>query len=108
MIINENNDTIGMRGAFAINDGGYHKWLHTIAGSKDGAAATIDEDRWSGTMESIRKDSERCFGIMKKRFRILHTQSLLHTSTAIDTVFKVCVSLLMMLLNLLLLLHVIC
>ena len=88
LIINEDGDTIDMRGAFAINDGGYHKWTHTIAGSKDASATTVDEDRWSGTMESIRKDSERFFGIMKKRFRILHTQSLLHTSSAIDTVFK--------------------
>ncbi len=34
-----------MRGAFAINDGGNYKWVHTIAGSKDATATTVDEDR---------------------------------------------------------------
>ncbi len=58
-------------GAFAINDGGLQNWIHTIASTKDGQSASNDEGRWSGAMESIRKDSERSFGIMKKRFRIL-------------------------------------
>jgi hypothetical protein len=89
VIVNDQFDTMNMRGAFAINDGGYHNWIHTIAGTKDGQSASTDEGRWSSTMESIRKDSERSFGIMKKRFRILQIQSYLHTSTSIDTVFKV-------------------
>ncbi len=28
--------TIEMRGAHAINAGGYHEWIHTIPGSKEG------------------------------------------------------------------------
>jgi hypothetical protein len=91
VIVNEHRHTINMRGAFAINDGGYHQWLHTIAGTKEAQAASIDEERWAGTMGSIKKDSERCFGITKKRFRILHTQSLLHRAKDIDTIFKVIV-----------------
>ncbi len=63
--------------------------MHTIAGTKEAQAASIQEERWAGTMESIRKDSERYFGIMKKRFRILRIQSLLLTASSIDTVFKV-------------------
>ena len=89
LIVNDNSETIEMRGAFAINDGGYHNWVHTIAGSKEGQSTSVGEDRWSGNMESIRKDFERCFGIMKKRFRILQIQSLLHRSSSIDTIFKV-------------------
>jgi len=89
VIVNEHRLTMNLRGAFAINDGGYHHWVHTIAGTKEEHAATVDEERWGGHMESIRKDSERCFGIMKKRFRILQTQSLLHRARDIDTIFKV-------------------
>ncbi len=37
--------TIAMRGAHAINDGGYHQWIHTIAGIKEGTSAIADEER---------------------------------------------------------------
>ncbi len=93
--------TIDMRGAYAINDGGYHLWVHTLSGSKEGTTATADEERWGGIMESVRKDSERSFGIVKKRFRILHVKSNLHKARYIDTILKV-----MMLLMLLVLLVV--
>ena len=93
--------TIDMRGAHAINDGGYHLWVHTLSGSKEGTTATADEERWGGIMESVRKDSERSFGIVKKRFRILHVKSNLHKARYIDTILKV-----MMLLMLLVLLVV--
>jgi hypothetical protein len=42
--------TIDMQGAHAINDGGYHEWIHTIAGSKEGSSATGDEERWGSAM----------------------------------------------------------
>ncbi len=87
--------TIDMRGAHAINDGGYHEWIHTIAGSKEGTSATADEERWGSTMESVRKDSERCFGVVKKRFRILHVKSNLHKARYIDTIMKVILLLLL-------------
>jgi hypothetical protein len=60
--VDSQGGTIDMRGARAINDGGYREWLHTIAGSKEGTATTDDEARWGSAMESMRKDSERCFG----------------------------------------------
>jgi hypothetical protein len=34
--------TIGMRGAHAIIDGGYHECIHTIAWSKEGSSSTVD------------------------------------------------------------------
>jgi len=82
-------DTMEMRGAHCINDGGYHNWVHTIEGTKEGYAATAAEERWGGIMESLRKDSERCFGILKKRFRILSLPFLLHKAKSIDTIMKV-------------------
>ncbi len=78
--------TIDMRGAHAINDDGYHMWVHTLSGSKEGTSATTDEERWEGIMESVKKDSERSFGIVKKRFRILHVKSNLHKARSIDTI----------------------
>lgn len=87
--LNADYDTIDMRGAHAINDGGYHNWVHTLSGTKEGTAATVDEERWGGLMESVRKDSERCFGIVKKRFKILHVKSNLHKARSIDTIMKV-------------------
>ncbi len=90
VFINGDNETMEMRGAHAIDDGGYHNWSHTIAGTREGYAATADEERWGGTMESLRKDSERCFGILKKIFRILAVPSYLHKAISIDTIMKVC------------------
>ncbi len=55
VIVDENNLTLNMRGAFAINDGGYHHWVHTIAGTNEAQAAIIREKRWAGTTESIKK-----------------------------------------------------
>ena len=81
--------TVDMRGAHAINDGGYHEWVHTIAGSKEGTSTTVDEESWGSSMESVRKDSERCFGVMKKGFLILHVKSNLHRARHIDTILKV-------------------
>jgi len=78
--------TMDMRGSNAINDGGYHMWTHTIARSMEGTTATADEERWGFTMESVRKDSERCFGAVKKRFRIMHVKSNLHRPKSIDTI----------------------
>ena len=49
-----------------------------------------DEARWSERVESVRKDVERSFGILKGRFRILKLPILLHNAEAIDNVFFTC------------------
>ncbi len=41
-------------------------------------------------MESIRKDSEDVFGILKKRFRVLRLPFLLPNEQDIDNTFRVC------------------
>ncbi len=99
MYINGGNETTEMRGAHAINDGGYHNWSHTIASTTEGNATTADEERWGGKMESLRKDCERCFRILKKRFRILAFPSYLHRARSIDTIMKVCAHLYVIALN---------
>lgn len=41
-------------------------------------------------MASVRKDVEDCFGILKKRFRILRVPSLLNQEKEITNVFMTC------------------
>ena len=57
------------KGAWLVVDNGYLKWSTTIPPLK----VTDDrrEIRWSNWMESMRKDVECTFGIMKGRFRLL-------------------------------------
>ena len=50
-------------------DNGYHDWSTTIPPFKN--TNLRDEIRWSEWLESMRKDVECAFGIMKGRFRIL-------------------------------------
>ena len=57
------------RGVFLICDGGYHKWRHMICGLKGTASHWFT--LWSIQMESVRKDVECTFGILKCRFKIL-------------------------------------
>ena len=97
--INGRYETVRKVGAYAINDGGYNHLLHTIAGPKADQAPSMIEEFWGGTCESIRKDSERVFGVNKKRFRILRLPFLLHRARDIDTIMKVCVILHNMLLQ---------
>ena len=51
------------KGAWTIVDGGYHKWKTTINGMS--LPSTTAERMWTQAMESIRKDIERVFGILK-------------------------------------------
>jgi hypothetical protein len=57
------------KGAHLICDGGYHHWNHMICGFKQ----SDEEQRtlFSCQLESVRKDVECCFGILKMRFQIL-------------------------------------
>ena len=58
-----------MKGFFLICDGGYHMWRCLQCPLK---FSTVQEElRWSKWVESLRKDVECTFGILKGRFRIL-------------------------------------
>ena len=56
-------------GLYLICDGGYHLWRCLQFPLKD--VPDIWARRWSKRLESVRKDVECAFGILKKRFRIL-------------------------------------
>ena len=58
-----------MSGLYLICDGGYHQWRCLQFPLK--YASSIWARRWSKRLESVRKDVECAFGIVKQRFRIL-------------------------------------
>ena len=51
----------------------------------------IDEIRWSEFAESIRKDVECSFGILKKRFQLLKIKINWHNKNDIDNAVFSCV-----------------
>ena len=76
------------KGVHTLCDGGYHRWNTTICGAKH----TSDPDlkAFSGLCESVRKDIECVFGILKKKFRILNVPQLEHDPSKIDRLVHVC------------------
>lgn len=79
------------RGAWLISDNGYLNWSTTIPPLKD--YATLDEQLWSKWVESIRKDVECVFGILKGRFRVLKAGIFLHKTDAADAIWLTCCAL---------------
>mmetsp|Transcript_2588 Transcript_2588/g.3868 ORF Transcript_2588/g.3868 Transcript_2588/m.3868 type:complete len:105 (-) Transcript_2588:443-757(-) len=69
-------------------DNGYLDWSTMVPPSK--YYYTYAEMRFSKWIESIRKDVECTFGIMKGRFRILKTGIALHGIEATDKVWMTC------------------
>jgi hypothetical protein len=53
----------------------------------------MEEHRWSKWAESMRKDVECCFGILKGRFRILKTGIKLKSFEAVDDIWFTCCAL---------------
>jgi hypothetical protein len=79
------------RGPWLIVDHGYCNWSTTVPPMK----RTCDraEIRFSQWLESIRKDVECTFGILKGRFRVLKTGIRLNGQEAADKVFLTCCAL---------------
>ena len=55
------------RGLYAIVDGGYHEWPCLVSPMK--MVSADDAAMWTKRLESVRKNVECTFGILKKRFR---------------------------------------
>jgi hypothetical protein len=89
--------TIKYSGCYLIVDNGYLKWSTTVPPSK--SPLTQQELKWSNWLESIRKDVECTFGILKGRWRILKTGVRLHGVNACDKIWKTCCALHNMLLE---------
>jgi len=76
------------RGAYLLADGGYLRWRCLQCPRSHDARRFMRE--WSAALESIRKDVECTFGIMKGRFRILKLPFEFESETHIDNVFYTC------------------
>lgn len=85
------------RGAWMLVDNGYLKWPSNIPPFKD--PVYVWEYKWSEIAETLRKDVECTFGIMKGRFRQLKTGTRLHGHIATDKIWLTCCALHNMLLE---------
>ena len=72
-------------------DNGYQIWLTAIPPMK--MPITEDDDRFSQWAESIRKDVECTFGILKGRFRILKSPISVQSIHAVDCIWLTCYAL---------------
>ena len=82
---------VGYRGCYLIVDNGYLKWSVTVPPIKD--CNTRREARFSEWLESLRKDVECAFGILKKRWQILKTGIRFHGILNCDMVWLTCCAL---------------
>ena len=76
------------KGAWLIVDNGYLNWSITIPPFKD--PITYQDLRWSKWLESMRKDVECVFGMLKGRFRLLKTGIRLHSLKSADQIWLTC------------------
>ena len=82
---------ITYKGAWFIVDNGYLNWSCTVPPMKH--PVTYEEIRFSEWLESMRKDVECTFGIIKKRFSILKTGIRLGSIEQSDKVWRTCCAL---------------
>merc|ERR1712176_782327 len=82
---------MGYRGGWVLVDNGYLPWPSLVPPSK--MSLSYSEMRFSRWVESLRKDVECTFGIMKGRFRILKTGIPLHGIEVTDRVWLTCCAL---------------
>lgn len=68
-LYNAHGNTEKITGLCLLCDGGYHLWR--ILQCPIRWSSVVEEKRWSRWLESLRKDVECTFGILKGRFRIL-------------------------------------
>jgi len=82
---------VTMKGAYVIVDNGYLDWSTTIPPLKE--SFNRAEIRFSQWLESLRKDVECTFGILKGRWRILKTGIRLHNTEVADRIWLTCCAL---------------
>jgi hypothetical protein len=78
-------------GAFLITDGGYPELAVFI--DPDHSRVSRNEVLWSEWLESVRKDIECTFGILKQRFRFLRGPIVFHDPKVIEGAMKTCCAL---------------
>lgn len=96
-LLDEEGVPTEQKGLYLIVDGGYHKWRCLQCPMKH--TSKMKEALWSKWVESVRKDVECCFGILKGRFRCLKLPIFYQNKSVIDNMFFTCCILHNILLN---------
>ena len=76
-------------GVYLISDGGYHRWPCFICPIKSGEPGS-PAMKCAAMIESVRKDIEGVFGILKKRFAFLKVFNRMHSQKQVDCAFVTC------------------
>ena len=84
-------EEVTIKGAYVIVDNGYLRWPTTIPPMKN--TCNRSELRFSQWLESLRKDVECTFGILKGRWRILKTGIRCHNTEVSDNIWMTCCAL---------------
>ncbi|CAN0370454.1 unnamed protein product, partial [Ectocarpus fasciculatus] len=87
-VYNEDGTTTTLKGCYLLVDNGYHKWQILMEPTK--YPLSENDLLFSKRLESVRKDVECFFGILKGRFRILKLAMAYHEQERIDNVFFTC------------------
>ena len=92
-VVWEHRDVLGRvlrsTGVYFICDGGYLRWPVLICPFKHSGSAT-HKGYFSSTLESVRKDVECTFGILKKRWKILEYGIRFDSIEVVERIFTVC------------------
>ena len=88
---NEQEIKVKYKGCYLIVDNGYHRWSITVPPMK--STTYRSEIRFSEWIESMRKDVECTFGILKGRWRILKYGIRLWGMKKCDSVWLTCCAL---------------
>ena len=87
-------------GSYLLCDGGYHRWPCLVFPQKTGEdGSPVRMHKWSKLVESVRKDIECTFGILKIRFKYLKHFNRSHNVSDVDNAFTTCCTLHNMLLE---------
>jgi hypothetical protein len=77
------------RGAYLICDNGYHRWPNLISPYANADCASL-EGYFLTNLESIQKDVECTFGILKKRWRVLNDGFYYRDINTCEKIFVTC------------------
>lgn len=73
---------------YFICDGGYHKWKCTMSANQ--FDSTTEGQVYKSRLESVRKDVEDVFGVLKKMFGILKIPINYHSQDTVNYIFVTC------------------
>ena len=88
----QNGDKEEHTGGYFVCDIGYHKWKELKAPVKNQIDGS-EHASWSHNLNSVLKDVECIFGILKKRFLFLNNPIQQHYPQRIENAFVTCCSL---------------